>query len=451
MSPHVRRAVSAMYLMVDQYDFQDWTGTRYLRRALEVNRKLIPHARVSIRPKPGEFERAKVTSEHHTHFRPEEVWELFELTALVNRGTGSIDWKKEKEHRVRPDVVDVKPADVYWEAVEVFQSGVDKGYKYAKIEMDKFIKARCEEVLKHNFSIGDESASVRVHECLKRMLKQSESFCYDFDDFNAQHSTELMQAVLIAYYNVFKLNMTEDQQRAMEWVIQSVKRMIINNNEGKVSDKYTTKGTLLSGWRLTTFMNTVLNYVYFKISSALDQQGEFLRVEHKVDKEKGLWAQYLTREMATLAHSHIEIQAPLWVVDTVKAMVTRCEKAAHRAEGATARSYELLCLSLKSRHADVDLLIEERIEYEDVPERAGASKESLKKPKTIRPSAPIIEEWESDSEDETVVEKIEVKKTVKHSLEKIEFVNARNTTVENESKAEKPRKLRQSPRGNKRN
>nr|GEU77278.1 hypothetical protein [Tanacetum cinerariifolium] len=63
------------------------------------------------------------------------------------------------------------------------------------------------------------------------------------------------------------------------------------------------------------------------------------------------------------------------------------------------------------------------------------------------PSADIIEEWESDSEDENVVEKTKVKKTVKPSLEKIEFVNAWNTTVENESKAKKPRKLRQSPRG----
>nr|GFA97027.1 ribonuclease H-like domain-containing protein [Tanacetum cinerariifolium] len=38
------------------------------------------------------------------------------------------------------------------------------------------------------------------------------------------------------------------------------------------------------------------------------------------------------------------------------------------------------------------------------------------------------------------------KKTVKPSLEKIEFVNARNTTVKNENKAEKPKKFSQSPR-----
>ncbi|GJV71666.1 putative ribonuclease H-like domain-containing protein [Tanacetum coccineum] len=59
------------------------------------------------------------------------------------------------------------------------------------------------------------------------------------------------------------------------------------------------------------------------------------------------------------------------------------------------------------------------------------SKDSLKKPKTVRLSALIIEDWESNSEDENVFEPKEVKKTVKTSFEKIEFVNARNSTVEN--------------------
>nr|GEU93082.1 hypothetical protein [Tanacetum cinerariifolium] len=57
-----------------------------------------------------------------------------------------------------------------------------------------------------------------------------------------------------------------------------------------------------------------------------------------------------------------------------------------------------------------------------------------------------LDEWESDSEDENVFNPKEVKKPVKPSLEKIEFVNARNTIVKNESKAKKPRKFSQSPR-----
>nr|GEU57695.1 hypothetical protein [Tanacetum cinerariifolium] len=67
------------------------------------------------------------------------------------------------------------------------------------------------------------------------------------------------------------------------------------------------------------------------------------------------------------------------------------------------------------------------------------SKDSLEKPKTVRSSALLIEDWESDSEDENVFKPKEVKKIVKPSLETIEFVNAKNTTVENKNKAEKPR------------
>ncbi|GJS69206.1 hypothetical protein Tco_0702047 [Tanacetum coccineum] len=56
-----------------------------------------------------------------------------------------------------------------------------------------------------------------------------------------------------------------------------------------------------------------------------------------------------------------------------------------------------------------------------------------------------FEDWEYDSEDENVFESKEVKKTVKSNFGKIEFVNARNSTVE------KPRKLSQNPRDIKRN
>nr|GEW89573.1 ribonuclease H-like domain-containing protein [Tanacetum cinerariifolium] len=79
------------------------------------------------------------------------------------------------------------------------------------------------------------------------------------------------------------------------------------------------------------------------------------------------------------------------------------------------------------------------------------SKDSLEKPKSVRSSAPNIEDWESASEDKNVFKPKEVKKTIKPSLEKNEFVNARNTIVKNKNKAKKPRKFSQSPRGKKRN
>lgn len=550
MSPQVRRNISAMYSNIDDFDFSDPDGTRYLRRAFDVDRGLIIHARNIEVPKPNEFDRAKVTAEHHTHYRPEEIWEaaqsnkkklramllivkhlrgvagiteaavstfmayvmfcrpqvayllatsrrvwaaqnveelaqilkeistpfksvhnrdvldmteLFEMACLVNRGIGKIDWDSERQHRLRPDVVKVQPQAVYDEAMKIFAEGAQKGFVYKKMDIDRYLSSRwewvpsgsvhsqysddaawikkeyrhrtkfvtlnsmkkenlaamfkrrpeiqawasvkyewakqraiygvdltssvvtnyamfrCEDVFKHHFPIGEEAAADRVHKRLNYMLKDSESFCYDFDDFNAQHSTASMKSVLMAYYDTFTGEMDNDQKSAMEWVIKSIDNVTVHNNEDGRKEEYKPRGTLLSGWRLTTFMNTALNYIYFKIAGALDLEGvvdsvhngddvlvsinnvkvanrihsamaninaraqtakcnvfsvgEFLRVEHKVDKQNGLGAQYLTRGVATLVHSRVETQEPVRLTDAIKASVTRSEEIIQRADG----------------------------------------------------------------------------------------------------------------------
>ncbi|GJX72225.1 hypothetical protein Tco_0309396 [Tanacetum coccineum] len=60
--------------------------------------------------------------------------------------------------------------------------------------------------------------------------------------------------------------------------------------------------------------------------------------------------------------------------------------------------------------------------------KTSNDKVEMPKIETVRMSEPIIEEWESDSEDDEIVPK-EVTKTVKPSFEKIKYVNARNKTV----------------------
>nr|UVG55954.1 putative RNA-dependent RNA polymerase [Poaceae Liege totivirus 19] len=549
LPPIVRRTISAMYSCVDGYDFSDIDTTRYLRREFKVNRKVIAHTVNVPPPREGEFERLAITAEHHTHYRPEEIWkvaqkhnvrsramsivlrnlrkvtgiteatvstflayimvcrlqvayivatseriwesrtveqlasvlkelstplksmhnseicdltEMFELQCLVNRGIGEVDWKKEKKNRIDVDVVKVDPKRVYGEARSIFGMGQALGYRYRTLSLDDYVKSRwewapggsvhsqyeadepyiaedfrqktkfatlnampdkhikamfnrrkqiqawasikyewakqraiygvdltstvitnlalfrCEEVFKHRFPVGEEAAAYRVHKRLKMMLSDSESFCYDFDDFNAQHDTDVMKAVLQAYADTFAGDMSEDQQKAMEWVIGSLDDVTINNNVAPQAHKYKPKGTLLSGWRLTTFMNTALNFIYFKIAGCLDLDGavdsvhngddvlvaikdiktaidihakmakinaraqpakcnvfsvgEFLRVEHKVDKDTGLGAQYLTRACATLVHSRMESQEPLKITDSVKAAVTRINEVRERSK-----------------------------------------------------------------------------------------------------------------------
>nr|WLJ58892.1 putative RNA-dependent RNA polymerase [Areca palm latent virus 1] len=551
-----------MFSIVDECIFNDFDGTAYLRKHFAIDRYKIAHANITIGPKTGEFDRAKITAEHHTHYRPEEVWEvlkankvtlrassiildhlrkitgvteatiatflmytlfaqpqvvyivatstkiweaenveslikilkdlstplksmhninicnyseLFELQALINRGVGKVDWDQERDNRTKPNVIKVSPDDVYKHTMEALQMGLRAGYKYKTMSWEQYGKSRwewvptgsihsqypedekyirkghlhrnkfvslnmmpmnylndmlsrppeirawasikyewskqraiygvdvtsatlmnfamfrCEESLRHRFPVGEEAAAKRVHKRLQYMLANNESLCYDFDDFNAQHSEESMIAVLLAYRDTFWSRMSEEQKIAMEWTIASTSNVNVHNNEEGRNETYKVKGTMMSGWRLTTFMNTMLNYVYFKIAGVLDCQGvidsvhngddvllairdlraavlvhhlmsginaraqaikcnvysigEFLRVEHKVTKEDGLGAQYLSRGVATLVHSRVESQEPLKVTDALKACVTRCEEVVSRSRNGEAKAKMLLDLA----------------------------------------------------------------------------------------------------------
>ncbi|QFS21891.1 RNA-dependent RNA polymerase [Taro-associated totivirus L] len=549
MGAILKRNMSVAYSLVDGYQYGDIDGTSYLRREFNVDRMAIAHAEILESIPTNAFPRAAVSSEHHTHYKPEEVYELakkyqlsrraislvykkllkiegvteacastffiyllyarpqvayliacsrelwqcthidelnktlkrlstplksmqcspysdftelFELQSLVNRGIGKVDWAGEKTDRTKPNVIEIDPGVVYKEALNIFKYGRQAGFRYKRMDINKYVQSRwewvptgsvhsqhkedeeyikknyrhrtkfvtmnmmpahkvrqlfsrppeihswasvkyewakqraiygvdltssvitnfamyrCEEVFKHRFPVGEDAAADRVHKRLTMMLKDNESFCYDFDNFNAQHSKRSMQMVLLAYYDAFKEFMMPEQEQAMEWVIKSVSKMVVHNYEVEPPDEYHAAGTLLSGWRLTTFINTALNFIYFKAAGAFDivgvkdsvhngddvlvavrnlkaavlihkamadvnaraqatkcnvfSVGEFLRVEHKVTKEEGLGAQYLSRASATMAHSRTESQAPLRLTDAVKAMVTRAEEIAARAQ-----------------------------------------------------------------------------------------------------------------------
>jgi len=221
----------------------------------------------------------------------------------------------------------------------------------------------CEETLPREFPVGTKATAQYVTAQVTATLEGMMPLCLDYSDFNAQHSISSMEAVLDAYVDAHKNSLSSEQVRAAIWTRQSMSRTIINDSMGTKS-VYKANGTLLSGWRLTSFMNSVLNKVYMqstlshstvmmrsvhngddilagvnnfsaattalkgakihnirlqRTKCAFGGIAEFLRVDHT----RGSYGQYLTRSIATLVHSRIESGLATDAIKAVSAMESR--------------------------------------------------------------------------------------------------------------------------------
>lgn len=374
---------------------------------------------------------------------------IFEAEVLANRGIGGVSWKEEKDHRVRPDVVDMDYDSVYRASRKIMEQGKQDRGQYRSMSWSKYWKARwqftptgsiksqypedltdlpsdfrlrnkfvalnttdrvnfedwvtrepsihawtstkyewgkeraiygcdltnfvltnfamyeCEERLPPNFPVGRRAEPIYVSRLLNGVLAGHEAFCFDFEDFNSQHSTHAMRAVLSAYADTYWAEMSPEQREAMSWVVQSVENQVVHDNIGGTGS-YRSNGTLFSGWRLTTFMNSVLNAVYSQkiyeateskhpmtsahngddiiigVNNALQAQGmlrnalsinvraqptkcvlsgvaEFLRVDRNAQGS----GQYLARATATLVHSRIESGPSVSLTESLRSNETR--------------------------------------------------------------------------------------------------------------------------------
>lgn len=232
-----------------------------------------------------------------------------------------------------------------------------------------FAMSNCEDLLPSYFPVGKRANDKYIKRVINS-FKLGVPLCFDYDDFNSQHSTASMTAVLQAWYDVFGNTLTDAQKLSMEWTIKSVSSMkVMYNEEGKL---VTINGTLMSGWRLTSFMNTVLNRVYL-VHAGLDDAviyalhngddmfattvnvkqavilmenaakvgiraqvaktnigtiGEFLRVDTRAKDETS--SQYLARAVATMVHGRVETAAPNDLQALVEAINVRASEVISR-------------------------------------------------------------------------------------------------------------------------
>jgi len=252
------------------------------------------------------------------------------------------------------------PSTVAWPSVK-YEWGKQRaiyGVDATNFIISGFAMIGCEHVISPLFPIGPTATANNVSKTVSEVLKNGVPYCFDFEDFNSQHSVSSMQAVLEAYWAIYRHDFSDDQTRAMAWLIKSLEDCTIKAETGD----YKVAGTLLSGWRLTTFMNTILNAVYTKealggISIATTHNGddvlagvksiaqgqtlqrgakrlnirfqknkcylgaiaEFLRVDHKT----GNGTQYLARGVSTFVHGPTESTTPNDLQAVIKSISTR--------------------------------------------------------------------------------------------------------------------------------
>lgn len=209
-----------------------------------------------------------------------------------------------------------------------------------------FAMRAVENTLPAYFPVGERANDRYVTRVLDQM-NYGVPFCYDYDDFNSQHSIANMQAVIDAWGQVYGDQLTDEQLKSLAWTKTSISRQYVKF--GDIQKTVEVNGTLLSGWRLTSFINTVLNRVYLEEAGLLENVeyavhngddmyascetihnalrvvtagrklgiraqvsktnigtiGEFLRVDARATNPTG--AQYLSRAVATAVHGRIEI------------------------------------------------------------------------------------------------------------------------------------------------
>jgi hypothetical protein len=230
-----------------------------------------------------------------------------------------------------------------------------------------FAMPAAEDALDNRFPVGNKANEEYVVRRVDLASAGGIPLCFDYEDFNSQHSLASMQAVVDAYFEVCDPMASQEQRNALAWTVSSVTHQGV---EGK--DPYTLSGTLLSGWRLTSFVNSVLNFAYLEAAGAMTDirdsvhngddvlaftttlkdavevlrkaktiniraqpskcavggLAEFLRMDRAAAKPTG--AQYLTRAVATAVHARTESMEPDSPVTLARDMITRIQELKQR-------------------------------------------------------------------------------------------------------------------------
>lgn len=149
----------------------------------------------------------------------------------------------------------------------------EPGKQRALYATDTFSHLACEFVLpRSELFLPDEcivGAPAEENEVHKKFIPYNIPFVYafgtDYAGFNEQHKLSSMIAVLQAVYDHYYPYMSDDQRTVFQAVISARQHMKVKFRQIKKTAYV--KDTLMSGERWTTFLNSMLNVVYYRLIS----------------------------------------------------------------------------------------------------------------------------------------------------------------------------------------
>jgi hypothetical protein len=357
--------------------------------------------------------------------RPEKIeWQDYYATRWARMPSGSFvsqyeeDLKYKKQFKNSRNAnkatvmasMDKRSLEFYLKRTPELYASVSTKYEWGKVRalygcditsflMADFSMGTADECMPDYTPIGNASSEEKIATRIGAM-KGGIPVCYDFDDFNSQHSFQHMQAVIKAYIRVFGPYLSAQQLQAAQWTMKSVDRQRVSNKTS--NEEYTTRGTMFSGWRHTSFMNTVLNRVYLtkagckehllytlhngddvfgvaedmhsimKLMRRADSAGlraqktkqnvgtiaEFLRMD--LFSETPDQTQYLTRACATITHGRIETDEGKSLDDEIKSVEVRAKALIDRGGDAeyvkklAERQYRTKCVMYDNEYEIVE-------------------------------------------------------------------------------------------------
>ncbi|BAL46425.1 RNA dependent RNA polymerase [Rosellinia necatrix quadrivirus 1] len=144
-----------------------------------------------------------------------------------------------------------------------------------------------EDFMPNDCPVGKGADASAVCSKVMAMAKSSVYVCVDAANFNILHTFALMSAVIRIYGEVFHDWLSPEQQETVRWLMEAEldQRVVLNKSqldaelyEEGMRDGWITQhgdklivqvlGGLFSGHRLTMFINTVLNRVYYRVAAA---------------------------------------------------------------------------------------------------------------------------------------------------------------------------------------